>query len=182
VVRTALVYGASAWYSPAVDGKAKGIAKSLVTAQSTLLRVIAGAYKATPVRQLEREVDTLPLDLYLSGRVVAFEARLQASGMDQLVKNSAAKVANWLKRRGPRPKKPIGDVEVGSQGNRAIWARDWFAGGSPVEAIDREWRVRWDLTGGYYRRPPEPVDDPRFGEDPLDKHIGLLKYESSIFI
>ena len=114
VVRTALAYGASVWHSLAVDGKAKGIAKSLATAQSTLLRVIAGAYKATPVRQLEREVDTPPLDLYLSGRVAAFEARLQASGMDQLVKNSVAKIANRLKRRGPRPKKPIGDVEVGS--------------------------------------------------------------------
>ena len=99
--------------------------------------MIAGVYKATPVRQFEREVDTPPFDLYLSGRVVAFEARLQASGMDQLVKNSAAKVANWLKRRGPR-KKPIDDVEIGSQGNRAIWARDWLAGGSPIEAIDRE--------------------------------------------
>ena len=32
VVRTALAYGASAWHSPAVDGKAKDIAKSLATA------------------------------------------------------------------------------------------------------------------------------------------------------
>ena len=76
--------------------------------------MIADAYKATPVRQFEREVDTLSLDLYFSSRVAVFEARLQASGMDQFVKNSAAKVANWLKQRGPRPKKPIGDVEVGS--------------------------------------------------------------------
>jgi len=51
-----------------------------------------------------------------------------------------------------------------------------------VEAIDREWRVRWDLTDSYYRRPPKPADDPRFGKDPLDKHIGLLKHESSILI
>ena len=85
----------------------------MATVQSTFLRMIAGVYKATSVRQLERKVDTPPLDLYLSGRVAAFEARLQASGMDQLVKNSAAKIANWLKRRGPRPK-PIGDIEVGS--------------------------------------------------------------------
>ena len=76
--------------------------------------MISSAYKATPVRQLEREVDTPPLDLYLSGKVATFEARLQASGMDQLVKNLTAKVANWLKQRGPGPKKPIGDIEVGS--------------------------------------------------------------------
>ena len=66
------------------------------------------------MRQLERKIDTPPLDLYLNGRIAIFEARLQASGMDQLVKNSATKVANWLKRRGPWPKKPISDVEVGS--------------------------------------------------------------------
>ena len=144
--------------------------------------MIAGIYKTIPIRQLERKVDTLPLDLYLSNRVVVFEVRLQVSGIDQLVKNSVAKIANWLKRRGPRPKKPISDIEIGSQRNRATWAKDWLAGGSPIETIDREWQVRWDLTGGYYRRPPEPTDNPRFGEDPLDKHIGLLKHESSIFI
>ena len=51
-----------------------------------------------------------------------------------------------------------------------------------MEAIDREWRVRWDLTGGYHQRLLELVDDPRFEENPLDKYIGLLKHESSIFI
>ena len=100
--------------------------------------MIAGAYKATSVRQFEREVDTPPLDLYLSGRVVVFEVRLQASGMDQLVKNLTAKVANWLKQSGPGPKKPTSDFEIGSQRNRATWAKDWLAGGSPIEAIDRE--------------------------------------------
>ena len=76
--------------------------------------MIAGAYKTTPVKQFEHEVDTLPFDLYLSGKVAIFKVRLQAFGMDQLVKNSAAKVVNWLKRRGPRSKKPIDDIEVGS--------------------------------------------------------------------
>ena len=75
--------------------------------------MIAGAYKTIPIRQLERKIDTPLLDLYFSGKVATFEARLQASGMDQLVKNSATKIANWLKQRGPRPKKPIDDVEVG---------------------------------------------------------------------
>jgi hypothetical protein len=114
VVRTALIYGASVWHSPMVDGKAKDIAKSLAIAQSIFLRMIAGVYKATLVKQFECEVDILSLDLYFNGRVVAFEVRLQVFGMDQLVKNSAAKVANWLKRRGPRPKKSISDIEVGS--------------------------------------------------------------------
>ena len=76
--------------------------------------MIANAYKATSVRQLEREVDIPPLNLYLNNRIVVFEARLQMSGIDQLTKNSAAKIANWLKQRGPRPKKPIGDIEIGS--------------------------------------------------------------------
>jgi hypothetical protein len=80
--------------------------------------MVAGTYRATPVKQLERETNVSPLDLYLNGRVAAFEARLQASGMQQLVKNSVAKVANWLKRRGPRTK-PSDDVEARSQINRA---------------------------------------------------------------
>jgi hypothetical protein len=100
--------------------------------------MIAGVYKTTPIRQLEREVNTPPLDLYLSGRIAIFEARLQASGIDQLVKNSVAKVVNWLKQRGLRSKKPRDDVEMGSQRNRTIWARDWLTSGSPVEAIDKK--------------------------------------------
>jgi hypothetical protein len=59
-----------------VDGKAKDIAKSLVIVQSILFRMIAGVYKATSVKQFKRKVDTLPFDLYLSGKVVVFEVRL----------------------------------------------------------------------------------------------------------
>jgi hypothetical protein len=86
-----------------------------------------------------------------------------------------------ISNRGPR-KKPTIDAEAGSQANRTAWAEDWLNGDSPATAIEREWRARWDLTGGYHRRPPEPADDPRFGEDPLEKHIGLLKHESSVLI
>ena len=39
--------------------------------------IVAGAYKATPIRHLETETYTLPLDLYLNQRLADFEQRLQ---------------------------------------------------------------------------------------------------------
>ena len=73
---------------------------------------MAGAYKATLVKHLEHKMDVPLLDLYLSGKVATFETKLQASGIDQLVKNSVVKVANWFKRKGPY-KEPTSDVEAG---------------------------------------------------------------------
>jgi len=60
-----------------VGGRPKGIAKGLTKAQSRSLRIVAGAYKATPIRHLETETYTPLLDLYLNKRRADFEKRLQ---------------------------------------------------------------------------------------------------------
>ena len=46
-------------------------------AQNRSLRIVAGAYKATPIRHLETETFTPPLDLYLNKRLADFEQRLE---------------------------------------------------------------------------------------------------------
>jgi hypothetical protein len=78
VVRPALAYGAGVWYIPGRDS-ARGLAAKLLPIQNKCLRVVAGAYKATPVRALETETYTPPLDLYLDGRLAAFRDRLANS-------------------------------------------------------------------------------------------------------
>ena len=56
VIRAAMVYGAAAYHTPTeAGGKPRGIARALMTQQSSCLRVVLGAYKATPIRQLEVE-------------------------------------------------------------------------------------------------------------------------------
>jgi hypothetical protein len=106
VIRSAIAYGASAWHHPtARGGEAKGIARSLLTAQSKGLRSVAGAYRATPIHTLERETNVPPLDLYLNKRLSDFEQRLEVSGMSQLIRNSNAAVSSWLRRRHPRQRR-----------------------------------------------------------------------------
>src|SRR6266699_2508253 len=44
-------------------------------------------------------------------------------------------------------------------------------------ALNRDWISRWEFESrGHRNQPPEPANDPRFGEDPPDKHV---KHESS---
>src|SRR5436190_15001737 len=101
VVQSAITYGVSAYHTLADLGKKtlKGIAKGLLTAQSNCLWVVAGAYRATPVRSLETETWVPLLDIYLSKRVADFEARLEHTGKGALLQVVRNKVANAICHR-----------------------------------------------------------------------------------
>src|SRR3979411_2737943 len=62
---------------------ARGLAAKLQLVQNKCLRVVAGAYKATPIRALETETHTPLLDLYLDGRLASFRDRLASSPLGQ---------------------------------------------------------------------------------------------------
>ena len=87
VVRPALAYGAGVWHTLG-QNSARGLAAKLQPIQNKCLRAVAGAYKATPVRALETETYTPPLDLYLDGRLAAFRARLATSQVGQLIQEA----------------------------------------------------------------------------------------------
>ena len=73
VVRPALSYGAAVWHRHIGNAsKPKGIAAKLQKQQNQGLRTVLGAFKATPIRQLETESYVPPLDLWLNGRVARF--------------------------------------------------------------------------------------------------------------
>ena len=55
----------------------KGIVKELGKAQNKSLRIVAGAFKATPIRNLETETWVPPLDLYFNKRLADFERRIK---------------------------------------------------------------------------------------------------------
>ncbi|EAQ91099.1 hypothetical protein CHGG_03034 [Chaetomium globosum CBS 148.51] len=84
-IRSALAYGASSFHIPTdVGGEPvkKGITKALGKAQNKSLRIVAGAFKSTPIRNLETETWVPPLDLYLNKRLADFENRLQRPDLD----------------------------------------------------------------------------------------------------
>jgi len=71
-IRSAIAYGASSFHTPTPPGgNPRG------PAQSRSLRVVTGAYKATPIHVLETEAWVPPLDLYLNKRLADFEARIR---------------------------------------------------------------------------------------------------------
>ncbi len=79
-----MAYGASAWHTT-TDHKPKRLAKCLATTQSKCLRIVAGAYRATPVHCLETELAVPPLDLCLNKRAASFENQLCAMQKDKLL-------------------------------------------------------------------------------------------------
>ena len=83
----------------------KGIVVKLAASQSSCLRVVTGAYRATLVHLLEAEAAVPPLDIYLNKRVADFEARLERTGMGTLIRTACSRVAAKLRqrRRSSRP-------------------------------------------------------------------------------
>ena len=63
-------------------------AVSNMASQNKALRKVAGGYKASLIRYLEAEMGVPPLDLYMEQRKCAFERRLEASGLSELLEHS----------------------------------------------------------------------------------------------
>nr|AAA21781.1 pol-like protein [Neurospora crassa] len=129
-IRSAIAYGASAFHQPTeVYGKPRGIVIGLAKYQTKCLRVVAGAYKATPVRNLETETFCPPLDLYLNKRVRAFEERLARTDQARFVRGTAAWVASCVQARRARGRPPADKPESGAA--KARWAEAW----APTEKL-----------------------------------------------
>jgi hypothetical protein len=78
-IRLALAYGALTFYIPTKKGGeplTRGITRALGEAQNKSLRIVAGAFRYTPIRNLEIEIWVPPLDLYFNKRLANFEAQL----------------------------------------------------------------------------------------------------------
>jgi hypothetical protein len=71
------------------------MAAKLEHIQNKCLRIVTGAYRATPIHSLETETFTLPIDLYLDSRLATFQKQLENSEIGQVIRN----VYNWIKAR-----------------------------------------------------------------------------------
>jgi hypothetical protein len=101
VIRSVLAYRAPNWHK--IEENLKDLSKALTPTQNKCLRIISGAYKATPIRYLESEMVMPLLDLYLDKWVTDFESKIAVSGMAQLLRQvgaRAAQMAAGSRRRG----------------------------------------------------------------------------------
>ena len=177
VVRPALAYSAGVWHTPGT-GSARGLAAKLQPIQNKCLRVVAGAYKATPVRALETETHTPPIDLYLDGRLAAFKDRLANSQVGRSIQEACRVIQRRLRnkkgrRRGYRPIPSLASDEWAR--TRSLDLGEPTEGKRVLEAWTRRWQASarsdaWDRV----LRPPDPKV--------LKLHSGLRKAESSALV
>ena len=203
-IRSAIANGASSFHTPTTTGgRPKGIVLSLAKAQNRSLRIVARAYKATPIRHLETETYTPPLDLYLNQRLANFEERLQQKVLDagqgpggprKTAGSIVAEACNRVFGRFRKRRKGPGQApRQGPQGPTAVEAaratiHHWASQGqnqgqkrkkqNAIEALEWAWKERWnqDLQGRPTGRLADRTPPPYlFTGRSLEKHQGLTK-------
>jgi hypothetical protein len=189
IIRPAMTYGALAWHQPTADSRrlTGGITPKLGIIQNKCLRIIAGAFRATPTRSLETLTFTPPLDLYLSARIVAYRKKTRETGIEQLILEACNKAHQYLARV-----RSTSLTTMASMGHPnplpADWLDKWLQAESSMGPGDQKqstqklvlnkWTERWE---GLHRSHSEVIEQPPH-KAVLNLHQGLHKAESSIFV
>jgi hypothetical protein len=143
VIRSSIAYAAPVWHKPPKRAtKPRGPASKLQIYQNQCLRIVTGAYKATPICQLETEAFIPPLDLWLNGRLALFQARLERTGIAQLIRNACEAIRARIRNRRARGRQPPPTPTPGQL--REAWVEKWIGGADqPLERA----RETEDSTG-----------------------------------
>jgi hypothetical protein len=133
IVRPAITYASNVWYSPlGMPYARKYVMKDLMPLQNNCLRAISGAYRATPISNLEVEDGVPPLGIHLDSLQARFKMKLEESEVAGVIREAVGKVERCLgmeqggnvrirrrRRQGARGGNP-GDTrgETAASGNR----------------------------------------------------------------
>lgn len=142
VIRPIMTYGALAWHQARGDGLDRVLAGSIAPLRNRCLRVIAGAYRATPVSTLEAEAYILPLSLYLDALASRATQRLEDSGMARKVEGICREVRRHLYARGQNWRKPFTEY-IHPQPLPAGWHSEWTKEDRPEQVLLARWRAQW---------------------------------------
>src|ERR1700716_4174343 len=190
VVRPALAYGAAIWHNPSKEPnkRAQGIAVQLQPIQNKCLRIVAGAYKATPIQSLEVETYTPPLDLYLDSRLAKFRERLTQTETGKVIQEACSTIRDRLKKR-KRGSRSQTQNQDPPKSERDEWReqRNSYLGPQLISEEQRTleaWRIRWREKENQRAQIHNQWDQIKRPPDPkiLQLHKGLKKVESSILI
>jgi hypothetical protein len=202
IVRPSLAYGAALWHQPTNTNKPKGLAAKLQKHQNQGLRVVLGAFKATPTRQLETEAYVPPLDLWLNGRVARYQARIVRSGIAQLIDEACTAIRIQIRQQAlPRRRHGVPPAETQNltqSQERRLWAKDWAR--APLDLWDQrekklvlqEWESRWQAENRRLGRGERlaiepgncrvvPADTPP-NKKILELHQDFQKAESALLV
>ena len=178
VVKPALTYGGEIWSERAPGKESKALARAAI-AQNKCLRAVCGGFRATPVRELETETFTPPMDLAIREQKAAHLRRTYSAPVGEFIKAQCLVVCKRAeRRRRGAPRAPLRNAPVIQE--RIAWAeerRSRLGGGRP--AVLREWRERWKSStkGRVSVAAQEPPSKKR-----LELHKDLAKAESSVLV
>jgi hypothetical protein len=157
-------------------------------------RYLDGAFKATPIRQLETESYVPPLDLWLNGRIARFQAGIEHSGIAQKIRDACSTIRAKILHRTDRRRQGSAQPATTPGTERRLWVERWI--GQPLDQWDwqekklvlKDWEKRWHAENKKLGRVV------RLGTDPggcrvvsqntpptkqtLKLHEGLRKAES----
>jgi hypothetical protein len=115
MIRPAMLYGASTWYTPErIKGARKGVINKLKYIQGKYLRTVAGAYRATSTEALEIETHTQPIDIALESKVARTVLRIGASQARHVIEGDTKKIRQQMRsKRGrqARVRKTLGQIK-----------------------------------------------------------------------
>ncbi len=145
-VRPVITYGAAAWHNPEQRGNGS-VVRAISKIQNQGLRAVAGAYRATPIRELEKEVLVPPIDVYCSEIRAQHLRRTYSSPVGDFIQEQCNTIRGRLrrKRRRRRPTRQEQLTQASIAQGRLAWAtqREQEHGGQGRKAVLSEWRKRW---------------------------------------
>ena len=100
VVRPAITYGSTVWYAPAGTKDArKNMAGKFEVTQYRCSRIVAGAYKATPIEVLQAETMMPRMQVHLDQLQAKARSRLKVNGQAAFIRKQCKRVAAKLRKR-----------------------------------------------------------------------------------
>lgn len=98
-------YGSAIWYAPLRNKDAKkDLAEILEVIQNRYLRLLSGAYKATPIEVRQAETMITPIQEYLDLQQAKARAPFRIEGQAAFIKKQCKKVTAKLRQRGTNTK------------------------------------------------------------------------------
>ena len=178
-VQPVIAYGASTWLD--LDKSGTALQKAMQV-QSSGLRVVAGAFRATPITELETETFTPPLDIYCKEQVAAHIRRTFSSPVGSFIREQCRTISSKLRRRRrvqARSPPPI----VPAIQKRLDWAAQRESCfGTGKAAVLYEWRARWQADQEKCRNWLSQAAKEGPEALRLNLHSNLRKAESAVLI
>ena len=159
--------------------------------QNRCLRVVVGAYHATPIQSLEVEAHVPPIDFSLDSRVATFQNRLASSRVGQLIEKTCATIQARIKNR--RGRKATRKITIREQRREWVEKRaEWIQNHSTrpttqeKQKVLEAWKARWHAQEAQkeQRRAQDYWDQIKRPPDPaiLQLHKNLQKAESTMLV